>query len=675
MKPLHFITCCSIIFIYQPSFAQFADNHQDSTHKERKTGVVINEKGIDSLKQLLARAQDDTTKVLLLAELSDEEGNDIANATIDWAEEAISLAEKLHYQRGLAIACQAIATIYQNRKDYTTAIIYYQQAIDAAESDNNISKARFYSGLLNLYFYLGDYPNAMETVTRELAGYEKRGDKPGIAHCNNLLGYIHFKQENFSEAEKYYNLYINNTRELNDSSMLAHALGEVADLYTAEKKYDLSIRSLFRVLQICERGMASTANTTNYGINAWLSHYKDKAMYRLGRNYKLMGNLTEALKYSLPTLDFLIGKGTTDYDGASYLINIGDIYKELKEYNKAIYYLGLGFNLSKRIHHRENTRDAAEYLAQTYAVQKKYDSAFFFYQLFTRLKDSIVNNETKMKIAGIQGQYDVAKKDKVIERQHQLRNILIGGFAFLLISLLFLYNRYQLKQKNRYQQELNRQQNELFNAIAAAQDQERKRIAQDIHDSLGSILSAAKLKLSALKESQPFLSNEHTENYLVTLQLLDEASAELRSISQNIMPATLSKLGLIAALKNLSNTISSHSGLQINFTSHDFMERIPEQAEISIYRIVLELINNIVKHAQANKVTIQLIKYPDYINLSIEDNGRGFDYKKALQEKKGIGLGNILSRVEYLRAKMNVDSVPGRGTTIIIDVPLGMAIA
>ncbi|MBK7561841.1 MAG: hypothetical protein IPI68_10025 [Chitinophagaceae bacterium] len=177
-----------------------------------------------------------------------------------------------------------------------------------------------------------------------------------------------------------------------------------------------------------------------------------------------------------------------------------------------------------------------------------------------------------------------------------------------------------------------------------------------------------------MKESQPLFSAEQTEKYVTTLQLLDEASAELRSISHNIMPATLSKLGLIAALKNLSKTISSHSGLQVNFTSHDFMERIPEQTEMSIYRIVLELINNIVKHARASKVTIQLIKYPDYINLSVEDNGRGFDYRNALQEKKGIGLGNILSRVEYLRAKMNVDSVPGSGTTVIIDVPLGMAV-
>ena len=671
MKSLHLIVFFSISFIHQSSLAQFAGKNNDSTHTEKRTGVVINEKRIDSLKQLIALTPDDTVKVLLLLELSAEEEIDIVNATTESAEKAKSLAEKLHYKSGLAYAFKAIGSIYQNRKDYTTAIAYYQQAIDVAETDDNISKAKFYPSLLNLYFYLGDYPNAMETVTRELAGYEKGKNKPGIAHCNNLLGYIYFKQENFGEAEKYYDQYLKNANELNDSIMIAHALGEVADVYMEEKKYDQSLSTLFRALQIFD----STSKSADLYNRGQTQQMQVKAFYRLGKIYKRKGDFAEALKYSLAAVDSSVKNHTNDYEKAGYYINAGDVYKKLKEYHKAISYLSFGFNLSVAIHHRENIRDAAEYLAQTYALEEKYDSAFFFYHLFTSLKDSIVNNETKMKIAGIQGQYDVAKKDKVIERQHQLRNILIGGFAFLLISLLFLYNRYQLRQKNKYQKELNRQQNELFNAIAAAQDQERKRIAQDIHDSLGSILSAAKLKLSVLKESQPLLSTEQTEDFLTTLQLLDEASAELRSISHNIMPATLSKLGLIAALKNLSNTISSHSGLQINFTSHDFAERIPEQTEMSIYRIVLELINNIVKHAQANKVTIQLIKYPDYINLSVEDNGRGFDYGSALQEKKGIGLGNILSRVDYLRAKMNVDSVTGRGTTVIIDVPLGFTAA
>jgi signal transduction histidine kinase len=159
------------------------------------------------------------------------------------------------------------------------------------------------------------------------------------------------------------------------------------------------------------------------------------------------------------------------------------------------------------------------------------------------------------------------------------------------------------------------------------------------------------------------------EKYRATLVLLDEAAAELRNISYNIMPAALSKLGLPAAIKNLVDKISSSSGLQVHFEAHGFENRIDESTEISIYRMILELLNNIVKHANARKATIQVIRYPDYIDITVEDDGSGFDYKRITEQSKGIGLGNILSRVEYLKGTIDIDALPGRGTTVIIDIP------
>lgn len=251
-----------------------------------------------------------------------------------------------------------------------------------------------------------------------------------------------------------------------------------------------------------------------------------------------------------------------------------------------------------------------------------------------------------------------------------MRNILIASFLVLLLTLWFLYNRYRLRQRNRYQQQLNRQQNELFNAIALAQEQERKRIAQDIHDSLGSMLSAAKLKLAEVKDSKPELGADG--KFLSGISLLDEASAELRNISHNIMPATLSKLGLVPALKNLTEKISSYKGVQLIFMAHEFDSRLDEQTEISIYRIVLELVNNVVKHAGATKATVQLVRYPDHINITVEDNGKGFDTDRAIDEKAGIGLGSVAARVEYLKGKMDIDSMHGKGTTVVVDIPAAL---
>jgi two-component system NarL family sensor kinase len=135
------------------------------------------------------------------------------------------------------------------------------------------------------------------------------------------------------------------------------------------------------------------------------------------------------------------------------------------------------------------------------------------------------------------------------------------------------------------------------------------------------------------------------------------------------MPATLLKLGLTAALQNLFDKISA-TGMHISFTAHGIIERLAEGLEISIYRIVLELVNNIVKHAKANEVTVQLIKYPSYINITVEDNGRGFIHMQTATGTKGMGLSSISSRIEYLKGTIDIDSGIGTGTTVIIDIPL-----
>ncbi len=630
----------------------------------------INQKRMDSLRRLLPGSPDDSVKVMRLISISRLQYYD-ENTQLSFAKDAYALAKQIGFKVGITSALEEMGFVYQNHRDYNTAIAYYKKVIDIAKLEGyNPQNRSFYPALLNLYFYLGDYPNAMETISREMITAQKNDDKRGIADCNNILGYIFFKQENFDGAEEYYNRYIQLAVDLKDSLMLAHAYGEISDVYIAEKKYQEAIEVLFKTISISDSLLANPGKHDTNFVGAWTPQFKGKAFYRLSKTYRLMGNTIEARLFASKALEQVNQISFPLYDVASFHINAGDVFGKEKLFKEAIYHLKYGYNVSLEIQHRENRRDAAQILAQTYAALNRYDSAFYFYQVYTGLKDSIVNNETKMKIAGIQAKYDIVKKDREISRQQQIRNILIACFGFLLIVLLLLYNSYRLKQKNKYQQQINRQQNELFNTIVITQDVERKRIAQDLHDSLGSILSAAKLKLSSLAETKNIFTPDQLEKYQGSLDLLDEASTELRNISHNIMPATLSKLGLKAALQNLIDKISAHSKTQIQFTAHGFEKRITEATEISVYRIILELLNNIVKHADAAKATIQLIKYPAYINLMIEDDGKGFEYSKAIEEKKGIGLGNIQSRVEYLNGSIDIDSVQGKGTTVIIEIPL-----
>ena len=244
MKYLRFILFFAFFIITRVSVAQQIKVNNDSLFIKNKS---------DSLKRLITGAPDDTLKVLRLIALSDLHQG-FEKMTTEFVSQALSLAEKLHFTHGIAWGYYEIGSIYEFRKDYKTAIKYYQQAIDLSEAAGNYHSGNddFYPSLLNLYFYLGDYPGAMQTISREMTVAEKTNNKRRIAHCNNILGYIYFKQENFNEAEKYYNLYINNAKELKDSVLLAHALGEIADVYIAEKKYTQSINALFTTIQICD---------------------------------------------------------------------------------------------------------------------------------------------------------------------------------------------------------------------------------------------------------------------------------------------------------------------------------------------------------------------------------------------------------------------------------------
>ncbi|MBI5856167.1 MAG: sensor histidine kinase [Sphingobacteriales bacterium] len=552
-------------------------------------------------------------------------------------------------------------------KKYDSASWYWDKALDTAiaygfgaEELHNLRIA-----LNHICFLKGDYTRAMRISAEGLAKAEQLGDVNRMAHFNNVIGYIYMKLRDTTKAGFYFRNHLKNARSINDSVEVAHALYNLGDLAITEKKYDEAIGYFTLALD----GYAAIK------VPGIFDRIERKAFIsnKLAQCWKLKGNLPQALQYTVPPLAATnMTSSVNPYDKADFFINAGDIYNRMLIPDSALKFLRKGLDIAVEIDHQEFKRDAYEQLALVFSRKKIYDSAFVYQQLFSKLKDSIAEEISSEEIYQRDADLQIERQEQVqkiaLERQRLWRNIIIGVAALLLLTVIFLLNRYQLKQKNRYQQELNRQQNELFNAIAAAQDQERKRIAQDLHDTLGSVLSAAKLKLAAAKELKPEWSRE--DHFQTGISLIDEASAELRNISHNIMPAALSRLGLVAALKNLSTAISSNSNVQISFSSHDFTKRLDEQKEISIYRIILELINNAVKHAQASLVTVQLIKYPGYINIMVEDNGKGFDYKTALSQKKGIGLGNIISRVEFLKGEMDVDSKPGRGTSVFIDVPL-----
>ena len=522
--------------------------------------------------------------------------------------------------------------------------------------------------MLNICFFLANYPYALELSMQGLSLAEKSGDKLQAGVFHNLMGYIYNKQGSRAEAHKQYSIYLSIAKNLHDSSRIAHAYREWSDVFVDGHQPDTALSYLMKAYAIykeLESIITSPGNSLpNYRVANLITVYKISQVYKIKKDYE------SALRYALKSV--LYPEVPNRYELAAYYINLGDVYQKLNKPKQALENLQQGLSIAKEIQHNEDIRDAYYNLSEFYKEEKQFDSAYYYYNNYVSLKDSIVNERTRQNIAFMQSKFDAEKKDEQIKTQQAqlkqqslLRNIIIGSSFFLLIIFALFYNWYRLKQKNKFQQQLNKQQNEMMNTVIAVQDKERKRIAEDLHDSLGSILSAAKLKLSAVADSE---NGNGRHNYDDTMKLLDEAVNEMRNISHNLLPASLLRLGLVAGLQNLIDKITSKADLRITFISYGFKERLNENIEVSIYRIILESFNNIVKHAKAKNVTVQLMQYDNYINILIEDDGIGFENNDDIR-RDGIGLNNIFSRVDSMKGKVDIDTRPKAGTVINIDIP------
>ncbi|QNR84177.1 histidine kinase [Pedobacter riviphilus] len=247
-------------------------------------------------------------------------------------------------------------------------------------------------------------------------------------------------------------------------------------------------------------------------------------------------------------------------------------------------------------------------------------------------------------------------------------NGLVVGLTAEIIFLSFaLTQRYNFlkKEKEILLEEKSKHQVDLADGIFNAQEDERTRLARDLHDDLGGTLSIIKLNITAFQHKVLKLPENERAFYNQTISMIEKACTDLREISHNLMPKNFEQLGLIETLKE--NFISlNHSGKIAFEFVYQVEHPIESNMEITIYRIVNELVNNINRHSLATKATIQMLSFNEGINIMAEDNGIGFSQE---EDKTGLGMQNIRSRVNYLNGKIQVDSNPN-GTTIAIDIPL-----
>lgn len=408
----------------------------------------------------------------------------------------------------------------------------------------------------------------------------------------------------------------------------------------------------------------------------------------IANGYFILGTIySNSGKYNLAIQQFLKARPHREKSGSpAYLVSdlyvTSDLYHKTGEFAKGVAAGLEGLQLAEQYNLQLKFEGVYEALAENYEGLGDFKNASKYYERWAIAKDSIYKNATAEAIAEMQTKYESEKKQQQIVLQHaqlteqetEIRNTYTVIISLSIIIALVIVIMILARARHQRSQKLLKAENELLireafiQATIQSQESERKRFAQDLHDSMGQLISSLRMIILSVDNSAPL--EKRVDLVSKSEGILDEMHKEIRSVAFNLMPQTLIHEGLLPALKEMARRINQSGSILMQAGGFDLPERLNELLEVSLYRIIQEWTNNVIKYAAATKIEIQLVVHENEITVTIEDDGQGFDANILLQGN-GNGWKNIQSRLNLVKGSSDIDSVPGRrGTTMVLQVPM-----
>jgi len=555
---------------------------------------------------------------------------------------------------------------YQLAKNYLrvsldTSELFAAQAAELAQKlEDKKTESESYALLGAAKKYRGQYEEAIKYHLKALAIKEKYGDDFGMSITLNDIGIVYKNNNRFTEALAYYRRSLEYAKKAKVLKSIALVTNNIATVYSETNRYDSAGYYLNLALPVAKQSGDSIALVT--------------VLSNLGEVYANSKNYGTALNYFYQCL--AIDKAFDDNYGMIIdYVNAGGCLMKLRQFDKAKPFLDSAFAIAEKENFVKDKMNVLNSLVTYYTAKGDLEKAEEISISLDAIKDSIQNLDVQKNISELSAKYETAKKEQKIQQQQfeiTKKNYWIGGVTgLLLLGGLLGYSFYRsnkLKQTKKMQAAIIQQQDMATKAVIQAEENERKRIAGDLHDGIGQTMSAAKMNLSSIESRLDFKNEEDRIAFEKIVNLVDESCKEVRSVSHNMMPNALLKSGLSSAVKEFIDKIDSRI-LKVNLYSEGLNERLDSNVETVLYRIIQECVNNVIKHSGANELDISLIKDTDGIAATIEDNGRGFAVAEKIKTA-GIGLKNIQTRIAYLKGTVDFDSAPDKGTLVAIHVPL-----
>lgn len=632
---------------------------------------------VDSMKQALAKAKEDTNKVNLFMNLANEVGYTDINKALDYGLQGYDLATKLNFDIGIGNLAYVTGFTYADMGNHEMADSFLHIAEQKFLQLNDKKRlAKIDNARGSQAFMTGKYLLAANYYTKAAEKFDELKDTANSLICyQNLiatLGQINNHQRAAELGKKILPI----AEHQKDTLSIGYALQNLVTDLVYLDKLDEAATYLDRLLNFANTNIDQNLSGDIYST--------------VGTYYYRKNEFSKAADYFETALQKGISLGN-NYQLGNHYNSLGQAYYRLRNFDKAKQTLLTGMSVSRQYKNRRAEADIAASLSSLYDSTGDYKSAYKNLLLHTEIMDSILNSETRNYTSQLEAQYESNKKENEIlrlqkvqqEKDFELKRrntylaVGIGLIAVLIVVLWLLRRNYRNRQKLAQQESAllqekiktieKEQQVSSLQSMINGQETERTRIAKDLHDGLGGIFSTVKMHYSTLQQDTPAVKENPL--YKKTLDLINNASDELRKVAHNMMPEVLMKVGLAEALQDFCNNISSGKLLKITLQTFGMEKRLSSSTEIMLYRIIQELVNNIIKHAYATEAIIQINREGNRLSLTIEDNGRGFDTKEA-EEKRSMGMATVKSRVDYLNGKLTIDSRKDIGTTVMIDLLL-----
>lgn len=624
----------------------------------------------DSLLRLLPAAKEDTNAVLLYINIGQQYESSEPEVAKAYYHKAGDLSEKINYPLGIIKFITNYTFVLNLQGLYDSSLYYNLKSVELSRQINDsayLAKTLFNTG--SSYRAIGDYEKAVTYYLKGRKLFAKINQPNNEALVNDLLQVLYMDLHQYDKAITYGELSVKQYRQLSLPNNLGVALNNLGVNYAHKKQFDKAI-PLFQEALVISRKVNDVSMEANQMLNL------GDAYMNLGNYDRMKENYDHALQ---------LNRKLKAHEGeATALRGISMYYQFTKQFTLAKKFGLEALAITESYKLVAEKSKMLNNLANISLSLQDIKAGFAYSQQSKLLQDSLLNETIQKNALDLEKKYQFEQKEiriKQLETEKKLHQlslhqknilnyILIGGGVTILIISLLSYRNYRQKQKLQ-QQRINELETEkqltATEAVLKGEEQERTRIAKDLHDGLGGMLSGIKYSFNNMKGNL-IMTPDSAQAFERSMDMLDSSIKEMRRVAHNMMPEALVRFGLDTALKDFCNDINKSGALQVSYQSIGVEDATFEQtAAITIYRIVQELINNAMKHAAAKTAIVQVTKSDHQLTITVEDDGRGFD-TSIIKGTNGIGWTNIQNRVDFLKGKLDVNSEPGKGTSVLIEI-------